>query len=160
MSRRTVQYIPFISLIVLFIAGTPSYGQSGGDFSITWSTMGDGSGGSVSGGDFTLEGTIGQADGGSELSEGRTFGHRNGYWVFSARGTSEIVIYCYKDGTDVRIEWGLLPDARLYDVYYGNDKLRKEFYILDHNVEPPYIHTIDPDDHNDYYYDVYPVPWK
>ena len=49
------------------------------DYSIPWSTS-DGGGGSSSGGTFSMEGTIGQADAHS-AAVGGTFAITSGYWV-------------------------------------------------------------------------------
>jgi hypothetical protein len=50
-------------LVVWLLVIVPAWGQTGGDFDLTWSTI-DGGGGTSSGGDFTLRGTIGQLDAG------------------------------------------------------------------------------------------------
>ena len=52
----------FIALMVMcFLMTVPALSQSGGDYILTWSTIGGG-GGTSSGGQFVLTGTIGQPD--------------------------------------------------------------------------------------------------
>lgn len=50
-------------LLVCLLMAFPVWGQTGGDFDLSWGTI-DGGGGTISGGDFVLTGTIGQADAG------------------------------------------------------------------------------------------------
>lgn len=160
MSARTVIHWACICCVVIVLTERDALCQSGGDYSIDWSTIGDGGGGVLAAGDFSLHGTVGQPDAGSQLSTGQPFGHRNGYWVFSDGAGGDIYIYCYKDGGDVRIEWVPLEKFTHYDIYYGHDRIRKDFFILEQHVAPPYLHIIDPADDADYYYNVEPVPWK
>ena len=66
------------SLIIIslfFVA--PVFGQSGGDFDLSWSTI-DGGGGTSRGGNFTLSGTIGQPDAGT--MSGGDFKLEGGFW--------------------------------------------------------------------------------
>lgn len=54
----------FIALLgVCLLIAFPAWGQTGGDFDLSWSTI-DGGGGTSSGGDFTLKAIIGQPDAG------------------------------------------------------------------------------------------------
>ncbi|MBS0197152.1 MAG: hypothetical protein JSR77_10370 [Planctomycetes bacterium] len=70
----------FIGAISLLAAST-AYGQ---DFSIPWYTI-DGGGGTSSGGDFTLSGTIGQHDAGGPMTGG-DFSVTGGFWVGAGTG--------------------------------------------------------------------------
>lgn len=54
-----------------------SFGQSGGQFDLSWSTI-DGGGGTSSGGQFQLSGTIGQPDAGALT--GGNFKLEGGFW--------------------------------------------------------------------------------
>lgn len=53
-----------IGCVALLMFSLSALGQSGGQYDLTWSTI-DGGGGTSSGGDFTLRGTIGQPDAGA-----------------------------------------------------------------------------------------------
>jgi hypothetical protein len=59
-------------------AAAPSFAQSGGPYSLTWSTIDGGGVTFASGGVYTLGGTIGQADAGA-LATG-SFGCSGGFW--------------------------------------------------------------------------------
>ena len=52
-----------VPLLVLLFA-VPAFGQSGGDFDLTWNSV-DGGGGTSIGGDFVLSGATGQPDAGT-----------------------------------------------------------------------------------------------
>ena len=54
--------------------------QSGGDFEITESTI-DNGGGTSSGGEFSLTGTIGQPDANPQISAGGQFVLSGGFWA-------------------------------------------------------------------------------
>jgi hypothetical protein len=60
---------------LIFTLSSPA--QSGGPFSLAWSTI-DGGGGLSSGGQFTLQGTIGQPD--ASPSAGGNFKLEGGFW--------------------------------------------------------------------------------
>ena len=64
--------------------------QSGGDFEITSGTI-DNGGGTSTGGDFSLTGTIGQPDANQQISSGGQFLLAGGFW-----GTAMNIIF--KDG--------------------------------------------------------------
>ena len=70
-------------LAVLLVTATPSISlaqSSGGDFETTKSTI-DNGGGTSSGGDFSLTGTIGQHDASTQISNGGDFSLANGFWA-------------------------------------------------------------------------------
>lgn len=60
------------------------------DYAITWYTV-DGGGGVVTGGAYTLNGTIGQADAGSLAGSGYTLS--GGYWIGAAAATTDYHVY-------------------------------------------------------------------
>ena len=67
----------------LLVTAAPSISlaqSSGGDFEITRSTI-DNGGGTSSGGDFSLTGTIGQHDASTQTSSGGDFGLASGFWA-------------------------------------------------------------------------------
>ena len=68
-------------------------GQSGGDFEIERSTASEAGGGLSAGGDFELNGTIGQADAG-ELS-GSNFTLTGGFWIKERIERTELI---FQDG--------------------------------------------------------------
>ncbi len=53
--------------------------QSGGGYDLTWYTIDGGGAQNLSGGSYTLSGTIGQFDAGSQ--SGGAYALRGGYWV-------------------------------------------------------------------------------
>jgi hypothetical protein len=72
----------------------PAYSQSGGNFIIDKSTI-DNGGDRSSGGNFSLQGTIGQADASTEVSGGN-FSLKGGFWPSSF--TSDLI---FEDGFEV-----------------------------------------------------------
>ena len=81
--------IPILTILITTIALAQS---SGGDFEITKSTI-DSGGGTSSGGDFSMTGTIGQHDANWQPSTGEGFSVTGGFWVDA--GVSDAI---FKDG--------------------------------------------------------------
>jgi len=79
-----------IGLVLLASAGALAQ-SAGGDFEITKSTI-DGGGGTSTGGDFSLTGTIGQADASPVISTGGDFALAGGFWA-----SAEILDLLFKD---------------------------------------------------------------
>ncbi len=75
--------------LVLLIAIIPVLASSGGPFGLPWWTA-DGGGGTSSGGNFALSGTIGQADAGGPL-HGGDYALTGGFW--SDAGPGDWTIY-------------------------------------------------------------------
>ncbi len=67
-------------LALMLVPSASTFAQSGGDFVIVKSTI-DGGGGTSSGGDFVLSGTIGQPDASVETSRGGDFALAGGFWA-------------------------------------------------------------------------------
>ena len=65
-------------VLVLVCACAPGLAQSGGPYTLEWSTV-DGGGGTSTGGPYTLTGTIGQPDAGA--MSGHTFELLGGLWT-------------------------------------------------------------------------------
>ena len=65
-------------ILFLLVSITVSIAQTGGDFTITKSTIASG-GGTSNGGNFSLNATIGQADASNELTGGN-FALNGGFW--------------------------------------------------------------------------------
>ena len=93
-----------IAILILTTTVSPSRGQSGGGFDLTWSTI-DGGGATSTGGGFDLAGTIGQPDAQTlPVMTGGTFALTGGFWPVAN------VCYCLadmngdgrKDGRDVQ----------------------------------------------------------
>jgi hypothetical protein len=63
----------------------PAFGQSGGSYDLTWSTV-DGGGGSSSGGSYAVNGTAGQPDARNqpEPMVGGDYSVTGGFWVIPA----------------------------------------------------------------------------
>ena len=59
--KTVIQNTFIISLALCVPIIGPAFGQTGGDYEISWSTI-DGGGGKSAGGDYVLTGTIGQPD--------------------------------------------------------------------------------------------------
>ncbi len=64
--------------LVLLSLTTAVWAQSGGAYSLTWSTI-DGGGGTSTGGGYTIAGTIGQPDAGT-LTDG-AYKVEGGFWA-------------------------------------------------------------------------------
>lgn len=72
--KRAALVVPVIfALLIVSIA----LAQSGNSYDLTWNTI-DGGGGSSSGGSYSLDGTIGQADAGTLIYGGYTL--NGGFW--------------------------------------------------------------------------------
>ena len=67
-----------VVLLMCLLLLSPTFGQSGGDYTLTWSTI-DGGGGTSSGGPYTLTGTIGQPD--AAWSSGGQYELLGGFWT-------------------------------------------------------------------------------
>lgn len=79
---------------VLLAVSVAVHGQSGGGYEITKSTI-DGGGGTSSGGDFVLTGTIGQPDASAQTAGGGEYALAGGFW---ARVGEFILELIFKDG--------------------------------------------------------------
>lgn len=82
--------IASISLSIMLALVSVSYAQSGGGFEITKSVIAGG-GGTSSGGEFTLSGTIGQSLAGT-TSSGGDFQLTSGFWGGAAAPVSNVSI--------------------------------------------------------------------
>ena len=76
MRGKTKVSVAVIVCILRFAVGS-TWGQSGGNFDLSWSTI-DGGGGTSSNGDFVLSGTIGQPD--ADWSNGEEYELLGGFW--------------------------------------------------------------------------------
>ena len=72
-----MQKIQWLLICCIFALLTPVSGQSGGPYVLEWSTI-DGGGGTSSGGQFVLTGTIGQPD--ADYSAGDSYELLGGFW--------------------------------------------------------------------------------
>lgn len=72
--------IPALSILAFLISILALAQTSGGDFEITKSTI-DGGGGTSSGGEFSITGTIGQPDANKQISSGAGFSVAGGFWA-------------------------------------------------------------------------------
>ncbi|MEM7342623.1 MAG: hypothetical protein AAF485_00130 [Chloroflexota bacterium] len=59
----------FIILSLLFLGAALASAHTGGSYDLSWSTI-DGGGGVITGGDYRLTGSVGQADANSTLTGG------------------------------------------------------------------------------------------
>ena len=77
-SPKAFEYKGVVILLALFVLITAhALAQSGGDYTLTWSTI-DGGGGTSAGGSYTLTGTIGQPNAGS--ASGGIYELLGGFW--------------------------------------------------------------------------------
>ncbi|MHC4476855.1 MAG: dockerin type I repeat-containing protein [Planctomycetota bacterium] len=65
--------------LVGLLTVVPAFGQAGGDYGLTWSTI-DGGGGQSTGGQYVLTGTIGQPD--AAYSAGGPYEVFGGFWAY------------------------------------------------------------------------------
>jgi len=70
--------------VLSLIIALPVIAQSGGGFDLSWSTI-DGGGGSSTGGDYALSGTIGQPDPGTTAMTGGDHELVGGFWAGISR---------------------------------------------------------------------------
>ena len=81
------RYLILIALVLLAAAATSAGAQAetpvapAADYEITWYTL-DGGGGTLTGGVYTLDGTVGQPDAGTLI--GSSYSLAGGYWSGSA----------------------------------------------------------------------------
>jgi hypothetical protein len=73
--------ITLIAVVILLLPSATVLAQSGGGYDLTWNTI-DNGGILSSGGDYTLHGTIGQADAGELAGGGYTLA--GGFWRSAA----------------------------------------------------------------------------
>ena len=72
----------YVVLIVCAISGACVFAATGGPYDLSWSTM-DGGGARISGGEYTMMGTIGQPDAGFHY--GTPYDLLGGFWVGGPR---------------------------------------------------------------------------
>ena len=82
--------------LALGLTATAVYGQTGGDFDLTWNTVAAG-GGASSGGSFEVDGTVGQVD--TATMSGAAFTLSGGFWgAFAAVAPVACVGDCDRSG--------------------------------------------------------------
>jgi hypothetical protein len=131
----------FIVLLVICLpAAFPAFGQSGGDYDLSWNTI-DGGGGVSSGGDYILRGTIGQPDAGYMARAPHQRPHRDyelwgGFWAeapfcivdfyhfarfaeYWLETGSDLPADLYEDGIVNPLDLKLFVDEWLYYCPYG-----------------------------------------
>src|SRR5688572_20213850 len=85
MKRPLTILLATLTLLALTLSVGLAYGQAGGGYDLSWSTV-DGGGGTFStGGSYSLGGTIGQHDAGS--MSGGTYSLDGGFWGGVAGGS-------------------------------------------------------------------------
>ena len=72
--------ITTLSILTILITAIAFAQSFGGEFAIVKSTI-DNGGGKSSGGEFSITGTIGQADANSQISTGGGFALAGGFWA-------------------------------------------------------------------------------
>lgn len=79
--RNTIFFLSCIALTMLLTSSAPAQEHRGpSSFEINWNTI-DGGGGTSTGGDFSLTGTIGQHDASATQFAGGTFVMSPGFWA-------------------------------------------------------------------------------
>lgn len=79
-------FLLILTLTLSLALVSVAYAQTGGDYDLSWWTV-DGGGEAVTGGSFTLNGTIGQADAGQALTGG-DYTLTGGFWLGGAGSSS------------------------------------------------------------------------
>lgn len=77
--------------LLLLASAAVVFGQSGGVYDLTWSTI-DGGGGTSAGGVYALSGTAGQPDAGPAM-RGGAYTLVGGFWIGGVPATSPSKIY-------------------------------------------------------------------
>ncbi|MEM7117702.1 MAG: hypothetical protein AAF614_35040 [Chloroflexota bacterium] len=75
MPKKTI--FSFLIVCLFLVISMVAIAQPSGSFDLSWSTI-DGGGGSITGGNFTLNGTIGQVD--AAVLSGGNFDVNGGFW--------------------------------------------------------------------------------
>ena len=107
----------FIALLALLLLTLSSaLAMTGGDYTLTWSTI-DGGGGTSSGGDYVLTATIGQPD--AAYSSGGDYELLGGFWPGGP--------LCFVDFASFAkfAEWWLEPDCKEDNNWCGGADLDK-----------------------------------
>lgn len=79
MKTKTRAVILLAVLVCALAIGSTVWAQTGGTFDLTWNTIDGGGATFSSGGNYSLGGTIGQADAGA--MSGGTFSLNGGFWA-------------------------------------------------------------------------------
>jgi hypothetical protein len=114
-----------LNVIILVLFAGAVFGQSGGPYELSWSTI-DGGGGVSSGGGYVLSGTIGQPDAG--WSEGGGYEVLGGFWpgvplcVVDFESFAKFAEYWLETGTD-------MPADLYKDEYNVVDFLDLEVFV-------------------------------
>jgi hypothetical protein len=87
---KKVHDLTIALILALLIVPAIALAQSDGDYDLTWSTI-DGGGGASSGGEYTLRGTIGQADAGTLSAGDLTL--VGGFWAGAPPGAGTYSVY-------------------------------------------------------------------
>jgi len=93
-AHRGLHYLAAL-LVVLLVAGGVALAQTGGPYNLEWHTF-DGGGGSVSGGTYSLSGTVGQTDAWAIMSGG-SYTLSGGFWVGAGSESIIRVPIVYRD---------------------------------------------------------------
>ncbi len=88
MKKRMWLFLIILLALGLMLGGV-TYAQTGGTYDLSWHTI-DGGGGAMTGGGYTLTGSIGQPDVGSA---GGGYSLNGGFWNGSSNGSSTKYIY-------------------------------------------------------------------
>jgi hypothetical protein len=131
----------FIGLFIsaLFVVGGVAFAQSGGGFTIKFSSI-DGGAATSSGGGYSLRGTIGQPDAGLTVLSGGGYNLRGGITVLPApiivppSGSSASPIRNYYVDPNVPLSWSRVTYATGYWVQVARDK---NFLQLEFNQTTP-----------------------
>jgi len=89
--KTVIQNTFIISLALCVLIIGPAFGQTGGPYELSWSTI-DGGGGTSAGGSYTLTGTIGQPNAGS--ASGGIYELFGGFWPGGSITTAIIGDFC------------------------------------------------------------------
>jgi hypothetical protein len=106
------------AVIAAFLIAPAVFAQSGGGYTLTWSTI-DGGGATSTGGVYTLRGTVGQPDAGDKLT-GSFYALRGGFWNLPTQlvpspplATPELNYFA---SVNVTLTWNRVSFAQGYEV--------------------------------------------
>ncbi len=85
MNKQTLLLLIAILVFSFTVSGI-AYAQTGGEYDLGWWTI-DGGGGEVSGGGYSLNGTVGQTDAGQTLTGGG-YSLTGGFWLGATNNSS------------------------------------------------------------------------
>lgn len=104
-------------LLLLSTGGIAVWAQTGGGYDLTWHTI-DGGGGLSSGGDYSVNSSIGQPDAGA-LSGG-DYNLQGGFWHSTCVPPAVVTPTIALLNNDIQLSWLFVNNAVSYNIYRDN----------------------------------------